>query len=71
MNATPGMLNETQKRWRILLERKATYEWQDWLSILLSGESGDEGVRKWLWQKIRGLGQRKELGLRRIGVGNG
>lgn len=52
MNATPGMLNETQKRWRILLERKATYEWQDWLSILLSGESGDEGVRRELGEAM-------------------
>lgn len=52
MNATPEMLNETQKRWRVLLERKATYKWQDWLSILLSGESGDEGVRRELGEAM-------------------
>lgn len=61
MNGTPGMLNETHKRSLAqnetlnplcLLETKATKEWEDWLSILLNRESGDEGVRRELGEAI-------------------
>lgn len=59
------MLNETHKRSLsqnktqnetlsplCLLETKATKEWEDWLSILLNRESGDEGVIRELGEAI-------------------